>query len=747
MIQSTCPSEDTLNRLLSDVLEDSRYESLNQHLEECIACQSRLDALTDSPVGVSLPVSNEHDAAISKLVSRLSSLSPSELESLGSGTSSTIRFPGPPTADAPLGELGEYQIQELIGSGASGLLYRAVDPRINREVAIKVLRSELASHEESRRRLKREARAVAGLNHEGVVRLFEFGDTPEFPPYLVMEYIEGESIGQRLKRSPVMPAKEAVDLAIPIARALAAAHEFGLVHRDVKPSNILLDENQNPKVVDFGLALLDDGNASLTREGALAGTPAYISPEQILDPHHVDGRTDTYSLGVVLYRMLTGQLPFQGVARMTLLAVLQKEPPSPRQYNDEIPRDVETIVLKAMSKDRDKRYATADEFADDLQRWAIGEPILARPVGRVERIWRWCKRKPMIAILLATVASLLLTVTIGSVIASINLSAARDEAEGQRDVAIETLESLIDEVRFKLFEETTFTATEAETALLEISVRGFREITKKNDDSGRLNISTAEANIQFGAVLVRNEDLDQANIHFEEAREILESLGGEDSQQWPVVEQVIELLQNQSCVFSFKDEHRRAGELLLEALRIAKKAHQRWPENFEAHFAVANAHELVLSYPAILQGFPAKGSTAAEAIKVLKELQAKNPGNVEVARLLISIYYSLANYALVNKDYSTVVKNNQAVLEQYDSLHARGGTADQYRNMAVCAHYDLGNTYKTIGDKENALKHSVKFLEWQAERYYSLFTLSDLQGVQREVDELRAELKKEAGND
>jgi hypothetical protein len=151
MIQSVCPSEDTFNRLLNDVLEDSRHESLNKHLEQCVDCQARLNALTVFNSGVSLPVPVADDAAVSNLVSRLSSLSPSMLENSFSTGSSGLRFPGSPTEIAPLGELGPYQIQELVGSGSSGLLYRAIDSRIDRVVAIKVLRSELASHEESRK--------------------------------------------------------------------------------------------------------------------------------------------------------------------------------------------------------------------------------------------------------------------------------------------------------------------------------------------------------------------------------------------------------------------------------------------------------------------------------------------------------------------------------------------------------------------------------------------------------------------
>ena len=575
-----CPTDEQLTAFLEGGLSDSETTALNAHLAECDLCQGKLDALTESHLAVDLASSSTDDAAISSLVSKLSVLSPSIMEASTSVTSSGIRFPGEPTDDAPLGELGAYKIKELIGDGSSGLLYRAVDPRIDREVAIKVLRSELASQDESRQRLNREARAVAGLKHPNVVQLYEFGNAPGFPPYLVMEMIHGRSLGDRIKQGDSFSASDAVTTIVPVARALAAAHEQNLIHRDVKPSNILLDKSGKPKITDFGLALLDDGNSELTREGSLAGTPAYISPEQILDPHHVDGRSDTYSLAVVLYQMLTGELPFKGVVRMTLLAVLHKDPPSLRQFNDEIPRDVETIVLKAMSKDPAKRYPSIDEFADDLERWQDGKPISARPVGRVERFVRWWKRNPGIATLSAAVACLLVTVTVGSVIASINLSAARSEAQkaarranDQRNRAFATLNRLVYEVN-EQFEEDVLDVDEIQHSVLELSVRGLSDIAQQTD--GAADVSSAAAHLRLGIVLTRLDRPDEAAQHFDRGDEILESLGGESS-KWPVVNHMIESLWFRSEHAQYEEDFGTATTRLEDAIDLSKRAHTKWP--------------------------------------------------------------------------------------------------------------------------------------------------------------------------
>ena len=648
--------------------------------------------------------------------------------------SSRPSFPGAPTDEAPLGELGHYQIQELVGSGSSGLLYRAIDSRVDRVVAIKVLRSELASHEESRKRFQREARALAGLNHEGVVKLFEFDDTAEFPPYLAMEYVWGLSIAQLLKQRKVIPVEESVALAIQIARALSKAHEAGLVHRDIKPSNILLDENSQPKVTDFGLALLDDGNASLTGEGALAGTPAYISPEQILTPHEVDGRADVYSLGVVLYQMLTGQLPFQGVARMMLLAVLHKDPPPLRQYNDEIPRDVETIVLKAMSKDPDKRYETADAMADDLQRWVDGKPIHARPVGRLERFSRWCKRNPGIAKLSATVAALLITLTIGSILASLNLSAARNETEAQRDRAVKLVESLIIEVDDQSWEKGGYYGSEA---ILEISLRGLREITDREDELGGLEYSVAKAHLLVArATIWTNFDAEQVNFHLKKAQRVLEKLGGEDSDQWPVIELCIELKGTETSYFSLQNKLTLAEKSLLEMLRIAKKTNQRWPDSFEARLALADVQLAIRTSPTALRELDTFVG-ASDVQRTLMELQQEYPGDEKVLGLLMQMHYSDAVMAENRKDYVRMIDDFGKFLEHYESLDAQGlATADQHQN-ATDVHFSLGKIFRKNRDRDTALKHLGKFMDLLSEQYPHEYSLSEVNAVERYIAEAK----------
>jgi WD40 repeat protein len=328
-----------------------------------------------------------------------------------------VEAEGPLTTEAELRVLGRFQLLGRVGQGGYGTVWRARDTELGRIVALKVPHPSLLSSPECVERCRREARAAAQLRHPGIVRLYEVV-TLEGLPVLVSDFIDGIPLKDLLALRRLTFA-EAAGLVADVAEALDYAHACGLVHRDIKPGNLMVESAPapgsrprdsrtpplgRPIVVDFGLALRDEAEIVMTVEGQIIGTPAYMSPEQAAGQgHRVDRRTDIYSLGVVLYELICGERPFRGSKAMLVHQVLHEEPRPPRRLNDRIPRDLETICLKATDKEPGRRYATARAFADDLRRFLRGEPIEARPVGRVERGWRWCRRNPAVALLTSAV--------------------------------------------------------------------------------------------------------------------------------------------------------------------------------------------------------------------------------------------------------------------------------------------------------------------------------------------------------
>jgi WD40 repeat protein/tRNA A-37 threonylcarbamoyl transferase component Bud32 len=315
------------------------------------------------------------------------------------------------------GAFGHFQILQHLGSGGFGSVYQARDTQLDRVVALKIpRRGQLTSAEAGQ--FLREARTAAQLRHPHIVSVHEVGRQDE-TFYIVSDFIDGESLAGRLAREP-FTARETAAMCQKLARALHHAHELGIVHRDLKPANVLLDQSCEPHITDFGLARREAGEVTLTMDGVVVGTPAYMSPEQARgESHTADRRSDVYSLGVILFEILTGELPFRGNVRMVTEQILTEEPPNPRKLNATVPRDLETITLKCLEKDPARRYSTAKDLADDLGRFLHGELIHARPVSRAERTWRWCRRKKALASLLGTVTALLLVLSIGGPVAGI----------------------------------------------------------------------------------------------------------------------------------------------------------------------------------------------------------------------------------------------------------------------------------------------------------------------------------------
>jgi eukaryotic-like serine/threonine-protein kinase len=310
-------------------------------------------------------------------------------------------------------QLGHFIIKRMLGEGAFGLVLLAIDTKLSREVAIKMPRAGYFASPDEEQRFLREAQHAAGLRHPNIVQVYEIAESDRMP-FIVSEYIDGMTLND-IASANTLSFKETARLLVQISNAVEYAHQNGVIHRDLKPGNILVDKNRNAYITDFGLARTDDMEITMTLDGAILGTPAYMAPEQAAGNQKLVGRcSDVYSLGVILYRLITQELPFHGTKRMLVHQVIHDDPAPPRRFNEFIPRDLETITLKAMAKAPESRYQSARELAEELQRYLNGEPILARPVSNLVHFQSWCKRHPAVASLSTATAILLVLFTVTS---------------------------------------------------------------------------------------------------------------------------------------------------------------------------------------------------------------------------------------------------------------------------------------------------------------------------------------------
>jgi eukaryotic-like serine/threonine-protein kinase len=406
--------------------------------------------------------------------------------------------------------IGHFELLGEVGHGASGTVWKALDTKLDRVVAIKIPRIDITGGSSSNEQFLREARAVAQLKHPGIVPVYEVGVSDD-EIYIVSDFVEGVSM---LDYCSVhrMSARQAGKFCRDVALALEHAHSHGVVHRDLKPANIMMGSLSSdpaalfPLILDFGLAKRDVGEITMTFDGKVLGTPAYMPPEQARgESHGVDCRADVYSLGVILYELLTGELPFRGTVRMLLHQVINDVAPSPRTLNGSIARDLETITLKCLEKSPFKRYGSSAELAADLDAWLSHRPIAARPVGSLARLGRWSRRRPIVASLLLLVLMILVggisTTTYFAVSASQEAERAIDS---RREANAQSAQAIIARQQAE---------SEKEIAELNASeARAARRKAEKESQRAKASEENARQQTYVSDMLLAQRDWESANI-------------------------------------------------------------------------------------------------------------------------------------------------------------------------------------------------------------------------------------------
>jgi len=682
-----------------------------------------------------------------------------------------------------LPQIGRFQLLERIGRGAFGTVYRARDSELDRTVALKVPRSGNLVTDQDEERFEREARAVAQLRHAGIVAVYEVGRTESFP-YLVCEFVKGITLSSALTGKR-FGFRHAAELTVQLADALDHAHRQGVVHRDLKPSNVMLEklevtEQENTqatagssatpalgyraRLMDFGLARRDDEEVTVTLEGEVLGTPAYMSPEQARgDNRRVDGRSDIYSLGIMLYELLVGELPFRGNREM-LLHQMQFEAPRPlRSLNNRVPRDLETITLKCLQKDRGRRYTTAGELAADLGRWLAGETIRARPVGRTEQFFSWCRRNPRVAILASSVLVLLATIaTVSTTLAiRIHLEQIRTkEAQLQADQGLQFARRAADQFFTLASDQTLLNAPGMQPVrkeLLNSAREFFAQFVREHADDPTLQIDLAAASLRVAQISVEFEEYDSALISFVKGLEILERMLTDN----PEVNLAASLPKG-----LFKGRLRRpldqlettpdVGGVAPIVLNQTERARRIWDQLIERYPDVRgfrNDLAGLLILRGIMHDTIAQTEQAMESFdqarQIWEGLHREDPNDENVQSDLAVAWGDMAGVLMRKKQFSESLKTHERGIAVVEDLNRRHPGVPSFRYDLAGTYYALGVLHERLGNPNEALlllekakagmqslhQENPSFVNYERDWAAVLRAVGDLHHRQARVDE------------
>src|SRR5438874_8010393 len=681
----------------------------------------------------------------------------------------SARSPSPRFADSPfqsvpmLGELGDYELLEEIGRGGQGVVFRARQKSLNRIVALKVISLGQWASRAHLKRFRREAEAAASLDHPCIVPIYEV-DERDGSCYFSMKLVEGGQLDQVVRREP-MPVRRAVELIGKVAHTVHYAHEHGILHRDIKPGNILLDQKGEPHLTDFGLARLVESESTVTRTLEVLGTPSYMAPEQAVGNNDVvSSVTDVYGLGAVLYQLLTGQPPFAGgTTYETIKLLLDTEPRPPRLLNPKVDRDLSTICLKCLDKDPKRRYSSAVALAEDLERWLKHEPIQARHTGIIGRSRKWMRRNPTSALLAASLIAM---------VAAAGWIVWKSELIGQpltNGIAVLPFENLNDQKENSVFADGVQDDILSKLAKIGdlkvisrssvMEYRGKRNVRQIGDalrvshvleGSARRSGDRIHLNAQLidtrtdTHVWVEQYDRDlndlfaiQSEIVQKVAEHLhtklsatekasIEERPTQDLIAYDFYTQAVSVIYNvQVPSDSTADTHLNADKALSEAVDLLNKAVARDPNFFLAYCQLAFAHDMF--YDSEIDHTPARLGLAQSAIDSAFRVRP-NSGETHLA-LGWHLYLGKSDYDRARAELALAqqsLPNNPVVYQLAGSMdRSQRRWADATQNLERACELDprnlpylinLGSTYLTLHDYDQHTRIMDRIVALHPER-------------------------------
>ena len=610
------------------------------------------------------------------------------------------------------GRFGNYDLLEELGRGGMGVVYRARQRAAGRVVALKILRRDRLeslprdTQASAMDRFRQEAQAAARLEHDHIVTVYEVGEV-DGQQFFSMQCVEGQTLSEMLRDGPIQNRRAAGYLE-PVARAVHEAHSRGILHRDLKPQNILVDAKLDRALVaDFGLAKLAEGQEQLTRAGEIMGTPSYMSPEQAKNSTDVAAATDIYALGATLYHILTGRPPFQAATPLeTLRQVIDEEPAPPRQLNPSIDRDLETICLKCLQKEPARRYASAEQLADELGRYLRGEPIVARPVGPLSRTVRWCRRNPVTASLLGSTATLLVLALVIALVGYVKTSAAlvaAKKAQQEAEESFQQARGAVDDLLRSVSEEELLDRPGMQPLRRKLLTQArdyYRRFLDQRGDDPRLQDELAETSFLMGRIIEEIESPEEALSAYRRAEETQKRLLAQSPDDQSRLKAQGDTLNAIGRVLVGLRRLNEARTAYAEAAAIRRRLAEAHPRQSEYRRSLANG-QMNLGLVEKERGrFPEARRQFEQAQAIRRKLLEQEPDNTnkKILRDLGIGHYNLAVLALAGGDYAGAEKDFRDGIAIFNRLLQAGPRGSEGDRKELDYHHYLTLCYRLLAD-------------------------------------------------